>query len=454
MRSVARGMLPLALSIADNEGDTVKIKGFVSLDVVDRQGEVAPPDEFDIEKFMAAPSILVDHEPWRDSRGNPVSAGYPESIHVVTVKKNREDSSVYNVYDEKQKKVITTYPKSKLPDISPGTRGLFVFLNITDPDVASRVRRGEYAGISWVGMTQEAYRLNQKTQKVEKILTDIDLMEISITVHGPAVPQANFIISGKTAYALRLDPLQYPTERAAQAFAADHGYESNAVANINGIFFIRSGDSSGFDLDKAEAIKCALGCTALVAPQKSETVEVLKEQAKQLASKSQETGRMSDATDTKTPEDGGLDPKVMDALQAVAKSSAALTEKFDLFVDAQKKTDEQISSAVSSIEELTKKTAALEERLTQYETAKAEAGSTEEPAKKTETAEGTADETTEEPVEVVASIKTAFKEASEEFAKTLRELVPAGVDRDETLAQKTATGDKNAVFNTLFGIDN
>ena len=444
MLSVTRGTMPLPLSVSDNEGDEVRIKGFVSLDVVDRQGEIAPPDEFDINKFMASPSVLVDHQPWRDSRGNPVSAGYPESLHVVTVKKNRDDSSVYNIYDEKTKNVVTTYPKAKLPDISPGTRGLFVFLRVTDPDVASRVRRGEYAGISWVGVTKEKYRLNEKTSKVEKVLTDIDLMEISITVRGPAVPQANFVMSGKTAYAIRLDGLQHPTEETARAFAKDHGFEELPLIKTDNSFFIKFDEPSNFNMERAEAVKCATGCTVLLAPPLEDSVQVLKEQALKLSSKTQEA-EMSEQGSATAVESPSVDSSVMDALQQVAKSTEELTAKLGDFSSSQAEQREQLDALKQQVSELTAKTAAFEERLaTADEEATTEEASTEEASTEEVPAEGA--------TETVEAMKTAFAEVTNQFTAALQNVIPSVSHRDEELSQKTAEkNDPNAVFDSLFG---
>jgi len=95
---------PVALSSDDDSTNKAVVKGFASVEKSesDRSGDVVPPDEFDIEKFMVSPTLLVNHKFWLDDSGNGIAAGRPTQMHAVKIADIKSDNE-WGVVDLKTK---------------------------------------------------------------------------------------------------------------------------------------------------------------------------------------------------------------------------------------------------------------------------------------------------------------------------------------------------------------
>jgi hypothetical protein len=187
---------PVSIEIENLEVDknALIVKGFASLDVPDRANEAVDPLEFNIEDFLAAPVLYVNHKPWYDYSGNSVAAGRVLSANPVKLVPIKDDESSWALRDLITKEIVDTYPKKKIPSLKKGTSGLFVKAAVTDESLKERIVKGELGGMSWRGLAEESWKVDQGTGKVYKVWTNVDLWEISL-VHIPANNQATFMVA-------------------------------------------------------------------------------------------------------------------------------------------------------------------------------------------------------------------------------------------------------------------
>ena len=190
----------LALAVkGEGEGKQLEqcvIKGFASVATNDRSGDYTDPFEFNVDEFMAAPTLLVNHHFWTNNWGNQVAAGRVLSAFPAKLVKIDGDSDNWGIYDLKKKEVVNTFPKVKVPSLSKGDQGLFVTAEVTVPEVISQIANGELGGMSWRGLVEVSYRMTENNT-TQRALKDIDLYEISV-VHIPDHNQSTFVV-GKSA---------------------------------------------------------------------------------------------------------------------------------------------------------------------------------------------------------------------------------------------------------------
>lgn len=212
----------MPLSFYDAGADTdegLYIKGFVSLDSVDRLRDQVSPEAFDVPQFMAAPSILVNHNFWTTAEGNKVSVGTPKSLNLIEVVKLKDDPSSWGIKDLTTKELINTYPKVFAPNISEGNRGLFMVALITEKGVIEKVKKRELSAFSWKGFSTVDYRY--EPEGTVRVIKSVDLVEISL-VNGAVHQQSSFIV-GKSVYMISLEKGQH-TEDSARKFLKDHHF--------------------------------------------------------------------------------------------------------------------------------------------------------------------------------------------------------------------------------------
>jgi len=78
-----RELLNLAAPVILVTGTEQRVKGFASVESIDRSKDLVAPEEFNIEQFMAAPTLLVNHRFWKDPMDNEISVGVPEQLFVA-----------------------------------------------------------------------------------------------------------------------------------------------------------------------------------------------------------------------------------------------------------------------------------------------------------------------------------------------------------------------------------
>lgn len=250
----------------------VKVKGFASVETVDRAEELVPSNEFNVDQFMASPTLLVNHQYWMDANGNRVAVGRPLSVFAAKLQKGKSEDN-WDVVNVKTRDVITTYPKQKVPNLKAGDRGLFVEAIVTEPDVAERVRRGEYGSFSWRGLSTVDYVV-KGDNTVQKVLKNIDLYEISLA-NVPENPDSTFIISKSVdteedliLSVVRLDKSRFESSGQASEYLKTHNLETDNVREDSEAFFALQRPQRDFDLGKLQSVKIAGGVTFICGPLK------------------------------------------------------------------------------------------------------------------------------------------------------------------------------------------
>lgn len=260
------------------DAEEVTVKGFASVESLDRSKDLVPPEEFDIDQFMAAPTLLVNHDFWIDRMGNRVAAGRPDQVYVAKLVK-QDDPEVWGVQEVKSREVRTTIPKARVPNLKAGARGLFVVATVTEYDVVKMVQRGELAAFSWRGLVNVDYRVNAQGE-TERVFKGIDLWEISL-VNIPDNPDATFVI-GKTAtgvpsavdgfgnpFAVQLVVLEgtrFDNRAAAVECLKAHKLRHDAIREEGGNFYALQQSPDQFLVEKLVAVRLQNGVYVVAGP--------------------------------------------------------------------------------------------------------------------------------------------------------------------------------------------
>lgn len=178
------------------EGDILTVKGFASVETVDRSSDFVPATEFNVKSFMAKPVLLYNHKYWVDDKGNEIAIGKPTEMYVAEL--SLDDDENYAVIDYYSREVKDKFPKDKSPDLKVGDRGLWVIAEVSVKEVSDMVSRGELNAFSWRGLTRVKY-VELPDGSEQKVLTDIDLFEVSL-VNIPANGQATLSIAKSEGY--------------------------------------------------------------------------------------------------------------------------------------------------------------------------------------------------------------------------------------------------------------
>jgi len=162
-----------------------RIEGFVSIEGDDRQGDDIDPGVFNIEQFMARPTVYYNHEPWKTEEGNEIPVGHPEDMSIGVAHAIPDDDSSWLVTTENGTP-LGVIEKRLNPGVKDGTRGLWVKVHITVDKVWEMIERGDVNAFSWYG---EAKRDEGSGEWLS-----VDMMEISPVMIG-AHPIAGFSIA-------------------------------------------------------------------------------------------------------------------------------------------------------------------------------------------------------------------------------------------------------------------
>jgi len=162
-----------------------RIEGFVSIEGEDRQGDDIDPGVFNIEQFMARPTVYYEHKPWKTEEGNEVPVGHPEDMSIGIAHAIPDDDSSWLVTTENGTP-LGVIEKRLNPGVKDGTRGLWVKVHITVDKVWEMIERGDVNAFSWYG---EAEREEDTGEWLS-----VDMMEISPVMIG-AHPIAGFSIA-------------------------------------------------------------------------------------------------------------------------------------------------------------------------------------------------------------------------------------------------------------------
>lgn len=218
----------------------LNIKGFASIEGIDRDGDNVPPTAFDVDSFLKNGQLWFNHQLFRRSMdGMGVPVGRVEDMHVVRVELTPGDS--FKVIDLKTEQLVDSGLDQKEFSVKNGDKGLWVRAVILEPEVIKLVEDGRINAFSWSG---------QLVRNPNGAIKKIDLREVSV-VFLPANAKALFMIGKSTDFAKQQDylitqggnvfeleknaPLKNSTVGAAYAFMAVSANGPVAVHSIDGI---------------------------------------------------------------------------------------------------------------------------------------------------------------------------------------------------------------------------
>ena len=165
------------------------IAGFSSNSVVDRHGDRVDPQEFNLKVFRNSPIVLLNHQFIKEQNGVDSAAGLVKGARAAYLKsENPQNSQDWLVHAIEGDEFLASFPKSQVPSLGRGDRGLFVIAEIFHPVAVEKIDRGEVGAFSWKGSSH--VRLSPDGVKN---LIGIDLQEITVTQIG-ANHNANFVV--------------------------------------------------------------------------------------------------------------------------------------------------------------------------------------------------------------------------------------------------------------------
>lgn len=229
------------------------VKGFASVATEDRARDYVSPEEFNVDQFLAASTILVNHDYWVNSHGNRVSVGKAVEMYPATLVEV-EDPELWGIQNTNGE-VVNYYPRKSVPNLTAGDRGLFTVVKVTDPDVIQKVRDGELAAFSWKGLSTA--RIEKSNGRARRILTNIDIFELSL-VNMPVNPNATLVV-GKAVDGSIQDPLYvYAVELSKSTFgSADDAKSYLSQHKLSGL--LKEDDNSFCAIQESN-----VDCTKLV----------------------------------------------------------------------------------------------------------------------------------------------------------------------------------------------
>jgi hypothetical protein len=249
----------------------ISIKGFASVEIVDRQNEIVDPFAFNVDTFLNDGTVYVNHRPWTDSRGNQVRVG--RVTRMVPAYISGEEGDNWVVSDLATKSFVSDFPKSKVPEMSIGDRGLFAFVDITQPEVIEMVKRGEFSHFSWRGLSKKSMEFNG-AERVYRIVS-ADLWELSI-VNVPVVNQASFVTSKALddlyVSQVLLPKSEFKTFESVKSFLQAHDLESSDLRDSGDFICAIQEDPEIYDAIKSVRVKLG-GADVIMSPKKETPVD-------------------------------------------------------------------------------------------------------------------------------------------------------------------------------------
>lgn len=228
----------------------LRVKGFASVETIDRGKDFVAATEFNIASFMSKPTLMYNHKFWNDDNGNEIAIGTIEEMFVGELQLG-DDPENYVVFDSLTQEKKNYFPKNKAPDLRPGSKGLWVVAKVSVPAVVEMVLRGDINAFSWRGLSKVEVKMLPGGQ-AQRVITDVDLFEVSL-VNIPANGQSTLAIAksgqyeyssvdGYTVHSLRMNRGTFSDVNLVSKYLAEH----RLVSDI-----IKSDDSSYFSVQKS-----------------------------------------------------------------------------------------------------------------------------------------------------------------------------------------------------------
>lgn len=184
------------------------VKGFLSMNAMDNEYDILPPEAFDLKSFMQKRTLLYNHKLWKDEQGNTIPIGEvteARRVKLVDIHDqsfNADSQKEWGIKDVATGEVFDTFPKDRVPRLVAGDRGIFAVARVDIDNVWDRVKRGTLNGFSWKGLSKTV------KAKIGKVVRDIvavvDMFETSL-VFTPAQTSALFVIKSKALEAESVD---------------------------------------------------------------------------------------------------------------------------------------------------------------------------------------------------------------------------------------------------------
>jgi len=171
-------------SFTKAESDSVFVKGFASVEIEDREGEIVDPLEFNVDTFVNTGTLLRDHKYISDPYGNHVAAGKVIAAEPAEIYEIKE--GVLSLKSIRTGDHITELLHEKHPELTVGHKGLFVVAEVINDLAKREVKNGVLNAFSWRGWN---YRVKEGKQVR---LKSVDLSEISL-VHQPVNNQSTYV---------------------------------------------------------------------------------------------------------------------------------------------------------------------------------------------------------------------------------------------------------------------
>lgn len=444
--------------VSKPDGEILVVEGFASTDNVDRGNEVVDPAKFDLEQITTTTAVLINHKLWMNREGNAVAPGSIKQAYHVKVRRGSDAKSL-KLYDVNGKSVLKEVSKKDFPGMTAGDAGLYVVVEVYDPDVIKAVKAGQLQAFSWRGHVKKenAFDMSSGARFVTYGL--IDCWEISL-VNVPVNPTSTLLVR-KSA----ISAVCYGRDVCTDQILAD--LKSRDLED----FDLLRGDSGYYAVPKGfepiqKSIKSFVempignGLSLLVdiGDDEESKVESFKslfgDPVKEETNMSE--GTQADGQDTKAIEDALVEAVKSQIMGEISPMITSQNEAIKSLTDTLTATATTVATFDGKFEEISKSLSTLTSTIQAPK---------EEPEKKpadtTEVVEDAKSVTTTTPEATVSPDVAALKESlvetqksiailADTMAKGMSKLVPASSDREESLDQSPKSD--NDVFNTLFGI--
>jgi hypothetical protein len=255
--------------------DSIYVKGFASVESVDRVGDIVDPLEFNVDTFVNTGTLLRDHKFILDEFGNHRAAGKVRVAEPAEI--YAESGDEFQIRSLRTKEHLTELLKSKHPELSVGTKGLFAVAEVTNPLAIEEVEKGLLGAFSWQGITSKV-----RVGKTNR-LKSVDLKELSL-VHMPVNNQsthvkikdqdAKMLINKLGVTKIKFRGTTYKSLGDVQTHLDERGIKPISIKESTDGFIAVLEDVNRFEVAKSVCIEMS-DCDVIAAPFKDDDEDIL-----------------------------------------------------------------------------------------------------------------------------------------------------------------------------------
>ena len=231
------------------------VKGFASIEGIDRHGEMIPAEAFDVRAFMANPQLWYNHDLFQNEKGMAVPIGIVDSMYCVKAVETGNEQ--FKLVDTATGNMIDEVANADGYLLKNGDRGLWVVAKVIEPEVIALVEDHRLNAFSWSGAL-----LRRPDGKVARI----DIREVSL-VFLPANARALFTIGkdmkagGHTLYAISGSTVFPLTDKISALTLSRVGSRYKFLVRPGGAGHTRVMTPRDEDIDEARAKQIAVDYT-------------------------------------------------------------------------------------------------------------------------------------------------------------------------------------------------